>query len=104
MFIIGKYVKIRFKKGIPLYPKDQKYYRNWTKETAFVYIPGFIFYNVSCTRTDLHSKYKVNFKSGWFFEQDNLLNLFILGVYGKRWSNCERISKEKLRTIPEERF
>ena len=33
--------------------KDQKYYKNWTKETVFVYIFGFIFYGVSCAKTDL---------------------------------------------------
>ena len=27
--------------------KDQKYFKNWTKETVFVYIFGFIFYGVS---------------------------------------------------------
>ena len=30
-------------------------------------------------KTDLRNKYLVDFKSGWFFEQDHLLNLFILG-------------------------
>ena len=36
---------------------------------------------------------------GSFFEQDHLLNLFILRVYAKRWPKCARISKQKLRTI-----
>ena len=76
--------------------KDQKYYKNWTKETVFVYILGFIFYGVSRAKTDLHNKYIVNFKFGWFFEQDHLLNLFILGVYAKRWPKCARISIQKL--------
>ena len=39
--------------------EDQKYYKNWTKETPFVYIHGFIFYGVSGAKTDLHSKYEV---------------------------------------------
>ena len=26
--------------------KDQRYYKNWTKEAVFVYILGFIFYGV----------------------------------------------------------
>ena len=33
------------------------------------------------------------------YEQDRLLNLFILRVYAKRWPKCTRISKQKLRTI-----
>ena len=80
--------------------KDQKYHKSYTKETVFVYILGFIFYGVSCAKTDLHNKYIVNFKFGWFFEQDHLLNLFILGVYAKRLPKCALISKQKLRTIP----
>ena len=36
---------------------------------------------------------------GSFFEQDHLLNLFILRVYAKRWPKCARISKQKLKTI-----
>ena len=39
--------------------KDQKYYKNWTKETAFVYILGFIFYGVSSAKTNLHNKYMI---------------------------------------------
>ena len=33
--------------------KDKKYGKNWTKETVFVYILGFIFYGVSHAKTDL---------------------------------------------------
>ena len=36
--------------------KDQKYYKNWVKEAVFVYILGFIFYDVSRVITDLHTK------------------------------------------------
>ena len=39
--------------------KDQKYYKNWTKETVFLYILGFIFYGVSCAKTDLHNEYMI---------------------------------------------
>ena len=39
--------------------KDQKYYRDWTYETVFVYILGFIFYGVSSAETDLHNKYMI---------------------------------------------
>ena len=74
--------------------------KNWTKEVAFVYILRFIFHGVSCAKTDLHNKYIFDFAFDWFFEQDHLLNLFILGVYAKRLPKCARISKQKLRTIP----
>ena len=37
-----------------------------------------------------------NFVFGWFFEQDHLLNLFIFGVYAKRWPKCALISIQKL--------
>ena len=97
---MGKYVKIRFKNRRPPYWKGQKYYKNWTKETAFVYVLCFVFYGVSRAKTNLHNKYIVKFKFGWFFEQYNLLNLFILGVYAKRWPKYARISKQKLKTIP----
>ena len=32
--------------------KDQKYYKNWTKETVFVYILGFNFYDSTQAKTD----------------------------------------------------
>ena len=38
---------------------DQKYYKNQTKVTVFVYILGFIFYGVSRAKTDLHNKYMI---------------------------------------------
>ena len=61
----------------------------------------FHFYGASRGKTDVHNKYGIfNFVFGSFFEQDHLLNLFILGVYAKRWSKYARISKQKLRTIP----
>ena len=62
-------------------------------------ILGFIFGAVSRAKTDFHSKYIFNFVFGSFFEQDHLLNLFILRVYAKRLSECTHISKQKLRTI-----
>ena len=40
-----------------------------------------------------------NFVLAHFFEQDHLLNLFILGVYAKKWPKCARISIQKL-TLP----
>ena len=61
-------------------------------KTVFINILGFIFYGVSREIASLHNKYKLiytinilfNFVFDSFFEQDHLLNFFILGVYGKR--------------------
>ena len=39
--------------------KDQKYYKNWTIETVFINILGFIFYGVSREIASLHNKYKL---------------------------------------------
>ena len=50
---------------------------------CFIYSLGFIFNGVSCSKTDLHNKYMI-YVFGSFFEQDHLLNLFILGVYAER--------------------
>ena len=63
--------------------KDQKYYVTKVEQKK-LYIFYFNFYGVSHTKTDLHNKYIFNFVSGSFFEQDNLLNLFNLGVYAKK--------------------
>ena len=64
LFIIRKYVKIRFKNcGSPCYflsSRDEKI-KNVTKtyETVFVYILGVIFYGASRAKTDLHNKYMI---------------------------------------------
>ena len=39
--------------------KDQKYDKNLTKDSVFVYILGLISYGVSRARTDLHNKYMI---------------------------------------------
>ena len=66
LFIIGKYVKNRFKRrGSPCYflstraQKIKKYYKHWIKEILFVCILGFIFNGASCAKTDLHNKYMI---------------------------------------------
>ena len=69
-----------------LFSRGQKI-KNITKMNKtdyFFNILGFIFYGVSRVKTDLHSKYICNFVFGSFFEQDHLLNLFILRIYAKR--------------------
>ena len=64
LFIKGKYVKIKFKnRESPCYflsSRGQKIknitkIEHWTKETVFVYILGFIFYDVSHVKTDSHN-------------------------------------------------
>ena len=103
MFIIAKYIKIKFKNRRPpcyfLGVKRSKLLQKLTKRDYFCNFLGFIFCGVSRAKTDLHSKYIIIFVFGSFFEQDHLLNLLILGVYAKRWPKCARISKQKLRTI-----
>ena len=62
---VVKYLKMRFKnRGSPCYflsSRGQKI-KNITKieqKRLFVYILGFIFYGVSCAKTDLHNKYMI---------------------------------------------
>ena len=76
---------------------DKKYYKNWTKETVFVYILGFIFFLAFLAQKLIYTiNIWFNFAFGSFFEQNHLLNLFILRVYAKRWPKCARISLQKL--------
>ena len=81
-------MKIRLENRRPpnyfLEVKRIKIYEKLNKESAFVYILGFVFYGVSRAKTDVHNEYIFNFVFGSFFEQDHILNLFILGVYDKR--------------------
>ena len=98
MFIIEKYVKTRFKnRGSPCYfleVKRSKELQKLNKRGYFCTILGFIFYTVNRAKADLRSKYIFKFVFGSFFEQDHLLNLFILSVNAKRWPKCARISKQ----------
>ena len=105
LFIIEKYVKIRFKnRGSPCYflsSRGQKI-KNITKiEQKRLFLFTFL---VSFFMAFLAQKliYTINiwfnFVFGSFFQQDHLLNLFISGVYAKRWPKCARISIQKLRT------
>ena len=90
MFIIGEYVKIRFKNwGTPCYfPSSGGHkIKNISKiehTRLFFYILGFIFYGVSRAKADVHNKYMTNFVPGLFFDQEYLLNFIILGVHSKR--------------------
>ena len=103
LFIIKKYLKTRFKNRRPLCyileVKRSKILQQLNQRDYCCNILGFIFYVDSCAKTDLHSKYLFNFVFGSFFEQDHLLNLFILRVYAKRSPKWAHISKQKLRTI-----
>ena len=53
--------------------KDLKYYKNWTKETVFVCILGFIFHGFSCAKTDLNN-------NDLSLYQAHFLNKIILAV------------------------
>ena len=64
--------------------KRSKILQKLNKRDYFCNILGFSFYGVSYAKTGLHSKYIFNLVFGSFFEQDHLLNLFVLGVYVKR--------------------
>ena len=103
MFIKGKYVKIRFKnRGSPCYflsSRGQKI-KNITKiEQKRLFLFAFL---VSFFMAFLAQKliYTINiwfnFVFGSFFEQNHLLNSFILRAYVKRWPKCARISIQKL--------
>ena len=99
-FIIGKYVKIRFKnKESPCYflsSRGQKI-KTFTKiEQARLFLCTFL---VSFFKAFLAQK-MINTINIWynsvfgsFFEQDHLLNLIILEFYAKRWPKCAHISK-----------
>ena len=95
MFIIGKYVKIRFKNwGSLCYflsSRRQKT-KNITKiEHTRLFLLTFL---VSFVMAFFAQKliYAINkwfnFVPGSLFEQDLLSNLIILGAYAKRWPEC----------------
>ena len=105
MFIIEKYVKIRFKnRGSPCYflsSRGQKI-KNITKIEQkrlflFTFLVSF-FMAFLAQKLIYTTNIWFNFVCGSFFQQDHLLNLFISGVYAKRWPKCARISIQKLRT------
>ena len=106
MFIIEKYVKIRFKnRGSPCYflsSRGQKI-KNITKIEQkrlllFTFLVSF-FMAFLAQKLIYTINIWFNFVFGSFFEQDHLLNLFILRFYAKRWPKCARILKQKLRAI-----
>ena len=65
MFIIGKYVKFRFKnRGSPYYflsSRGQKIKKiqKLNKGDCFCLHSGFHFYDISHAKTDLHNKYMI---------------------------------------------
>ena len=102
MFITEKYVKISFKnRGSICYflsSRGQKIKnKKIVQKSMFLLI-----FLVSSFMAFLAQKliYTINtwfnFMVGSFFGQDHLINLFILGVYAKRWPKCARISIQKL--------
>ena len=103
MFIKGKYVKIRFKnRGSPCYflsSRGQKI-KNITKieqKRLFLFTFFVSFFMAFLMQKLIYTiNMWLNLVFGSFFEQDHLLNLFISGVYAKRWNKCVRISIQKL--------
>ena len=103
LFTTGTYVKIRFKnRWSPRYflsSRDQKI-KTITKivqKKLFLFTFLVSFFMAFLTRNLIYSiNTWFNFMFGSFFEQDYLLNLFILGVCGKRWPKCACISIQKL--------
>ena len=61
------------------------HYKNWTKETVFVYILCFIFIAFLTQSLIYTINIWLNFMFDSFSEQDHLLNLIILGAYAQRW-------------------
>ena len=102
LFIIGKYVKIRFKNRSHhaifwvLEVKRSKTLQKLNKrDFLFTFLVSF-FMAFLAQKLVYTINIWFNFVFGSFFEQDHLLNLFILGVYAKRWPKCARISIQKL--------
>ena len=103
LFIMGKYVKIGFKNRGPscyfLSCRGQKS-KNITKikqKRLFLFTFLVSYFTAFLVQKLIYTiNIWFNFVFGSFFEQDHLLNLFILGVYAKRWPKCARISIQKL--------
>ena len=103
LFIKGKYVKIRFKnRGSPCYflsSRGQKI-KNITKieQKRLLLFTFLVSFFMAFLAQKLINTINIwfNFVFGSVFEQDHLLNLFISGVYAKRWPKCARISIQKL--------
>ena len=97
MFIIGKYVKIKFKnRGSPCYFLSTRgvKIKNITKfeeKRLFLFTFLVLFFMAFLTQKLIYLiNILFNFVFGSFFENDHLLNLFILGVYAKMWPKCAR--------------
>ena len=98
LFIIGKYIKISFKKRESPYffwvleVKIWKMLQYWTNETFLVSFLKAVLAQKLIYTINIWS----NFVFGSFFEQYHLLNSFNSGVYAKRLPKCARISIQKL--------
>ena len=103
LFIIWKYVKIRFKNwGSPCYflsSRGQKIKNitkmEHTKLFLFTFVVSFFILFLAQKLIYAINKW-LNFAPGSVFEEDHLLNLFILGIYAIRWPKCECNSGQKL--------
>ena len=99
-YVIGKYVKIRFKnRESPCYflsSRGQKI-KNITKteQTRLFSFTFLVSFFMAFLAQKLIHTINIIFNSvlSLFFEQNHLSNLIIFGVYSKRWPKFARISK-----------
>ena len=103
LFIIGKYVKVRFKsRGSPYYflsSRGQKI-KNITqikqKRLLLFTVLVLCFMIFLAKKLIYTTNIWFNFVFGSFYEQEHLLNIYTFGVYAKRWPKCVRISLQNL--------
>ena len=100
LFIIGKYIKIKFKnRASPYYflsSRGQKIENTTKIEPKQLFLFKFLVsFFMACLAQKLIYTINIwfNFVLGSFFEQEHLLSLLISGVYAKRWPKCARITK-----------
>ena len=103
LFIIRKYVKIRFKnRGSPWYflsSRDQQIKKITKNKQKWLFLYTFLasFFMAFLSQKLIYTiNTWFNFVLGSFFKQNHLLNLIILGDYAKRWPIWARTPKQKL--------
>ena len=108
LFIIKKYVKIRFKnRGLPCYfldVKRSKILQKLNKRDCFCNILGLIFVAFLAQKLICTVNIYLILCLTHFFEQDHLLNLLIFGVYAQRWPKCAHIQNRNWRQFHTKEF
>ena len=84
--------------------KKSKILQKLNKRDCFCDILSLIFYDVSRAKTYLYSKYAFKFLFSSFFEQNHLLNSFILGVYVQRWPKVHIFQNRNWGPFPRKEF